>query len=169
MKTIEQFCSDHNACPEGRDWALANCKDMLEAWSTAKPTWVIWIATRPGVLTEREIKIFAVWCAKQVRPLITKPDIVKALDTVERYVEGKATEEELAWARHAACAVPETDFKSAYRTVASAIVCVSVFDWEVPETLKGVLYDLSAVVEDRDASKTAQAEWLRNNTQPNFN
>ena len=50
--TIEQFCDKFSACKEGKEWAMKNCHSMQEAWATAKPEWLIWIATREGVLTK---------------------------------------------------------------------------------------------------------------------
>jgi hypothetical protein len=29
MQTIQEFCARHDACRTGREWALANCNDML--------------------------------------------------------------------------------------------------------------------------------------------
>ena len=156
MKTIEQFCSDHRACPKGQEWALAHCKDMLEVWRTAKPTWLIWIATRPGVLTERELRLFAVWCARQVQHLLTDPRSIKAIDVAERYANGEATEEELEEAQDAAWHAA----REAKRSAAWAAVDVS----SAATTLA-----LAAVMTaDWAPDKTKQAEWLRNNTQPNF-
>jgi hypothetical protein len=49
---------------------------------------------------EREMRLFAVWCARQVQHLVTDPRSVAALDVAERYAAGLATREELeaAWA-----------------------------------------------------------------------
>ena len=154
MKTIEQFCSDHRACPEGQEWALANCKDMLEVWSTAKTDWLIWIATRPGVLTDRELRLFAIWCARQVQHLLTDPRSIKALDVAERYANGDATGEELAAAR-AAAIVADCD---AARAAA----------WDAARDAARAAARAAAWAADWEAARDAQAEWLRNNTQPNF-
>jgi hypothetical protein len=116
--SIEEFCDLHDACTDGRKWALANCTSMEDAWARLKPQWLLWVATRPGVLTDRELRKFEVWCARQVQHLMTDARSVAALDVVERHAEGLATDEEL----HAA----------------------------------------------RDAAWAAQAEWLRENTKPNF-
>jgi len=61
---IATFCRKHCACTEGSDWALANCRDMADAWDKLKPEWLIWVATRPGVLTERQHREFACWCVR---------------------------------------------------------------------------------------------------------
>ena len=97
--SIEEFCGLHEACDEGRKWALANCTSMEDAWAKLKPEWLLWVATRPGVLTDRELRKFAVWCARQVQHLMTDARSVAALDVAERHAEGLATDEELkaAW------------------------------------------------------------------------
>ncbi len=102
--TIHQFCNTHSACAEGRDWAVANCSSMQDAWEKLKPEWLLWVATRTGVLTDRELRLFAVWCARQVQHLMSDPRSVDAIDVAERYADGKATDDELAAARAAASA-----------------------------------------------------------------
>ena len=62
--TVKEFCDKHNACKEGKEWALANCKSMQDTWEKAKPEWVLWIATQVGVLTNKELRLFAVFCAR---------------------------------------------------------------------------------------------------------
>ena len=51
---------------------------------------------------EREWRLYAVWCARQVQHLMTDPRSLAALDVAERYAKGQATEAELHAARHAA-------------------------------------------------------------------
>ena len=51
---------------------------------------------------DRDIRLFAVWCARQVQHLMNDRRSVNALDVAERYANGLATEEELAAARDAA-------------------------------------------------------------------
>lgn len=51
---------------------------------------------------DREIRLFAVWCARQVQHLMTDPRSIAALDVAERFAHGLATQEELAAARVAA-------------------------------------------------------------------
>lgn len=104
MKTITEFCNLHNACAEGLEWSLANCADMSDAWAKLKPEWLIWVATRKGVLTDKELRLFAVWSARQVQHLMTDARSIAALDVAERYAHGQATTQELAAARAAAWA-----------------------------------------------------------------
>ena len=48
---------------------------------------------------DREIRLYAVWCARQVQHLMTDPRSLAALDVAERYAHALATDEELtvAW------------------------------------------------------------------------
>ena len=101
--TIEQFCDTHNACGEGREWALSNCSTMAEAWDKCEnPSWLIWIATRSGVFDDRTLRLFACWCARQVWHLLTDERSRNAVVVAERYADGKATSEELSAAESAA-------------------------------------------------------------------
>jgi hypothetical protein len=45
---------------------------------------------------DREWRLFAVWCARQVQHLMTDPRSVAALDVAERYARGEATDKELS-------------------------------------------------------------------------
>lgn len=55
---------------------------------------------------DREWRLFAVWCARQVQHMPTDPRILAALDVAERYARGEATDSELAaaWAAARAAA-----------------------------------------------------------------
>lgn len=49
---------------------------------------------------QREMRLYAVWCARQVQHLMSDARSIAALDVAERYANGQATEAELdaAWA-----------------------------------------------------------------------
>ena len=51
---------------------------------------------------DREIRLYAVWCARQVQHLMTDQRSLDALDAAERYANGQATVKELSVARDAA-------------------------------------------------------------------
>jgi hypothetical protein len=106
--TIKDFCRLHHACSEGRRWAIETDEPgMAELWEREdlKPAWRIWIATRPGVLTDRELRLFACWCCRhQVWHLLTDERSRHVVDVAELYAEGKATSDELAAAEDAAWA-----------------------------------------------------------------
>lgn len=60
MKPAE-FADMFRACQERREWAVANCATMDDAWATARPDWLVWIATQPGVLDDATLVRFAEW------------------------------------------------------------------------------------------------------------
>ena len=51
---------------------------------------------------DREIRLYAVWCARQVQHLMTDQRSIDALDVAERYANGQATQGELSAARSVA-------------------------------------------------------------------
>ena len=51
---------------------------------------------------DREIRLYAVWCARQVQHLMTDPVSLAALDVAERFANGEATDTERAAAWDAA-------------------------------------------------------------------
>jgi len=52
--------------------------------------------------SDKEIRLYAVWCARQVQHLMTDRRSLNALDVAERYANGLATDKELAAASDAA-------------------------------------------------------------------
>ena len=53
---------------------------------------------------QREMRLYAVWCARQVQHLMPDPRSVAALEIAERHANGQATDKELAAAADAAWA-----------------------------------------------------------------
>ena len=51
---------------------------------------------------QREMRLYAVWCARQAQHLMASPRSLAALDLAERYANGEATDDELAAAWDAA-------------------------------------------------------------------
>lgn len=98
--TIEGFCDLHDACHDWRRWALKNCESVRDAWERLPHNFLLWAATRPGVLTDKELRLFAVFCARQVQHMMTDPRSIAAIDVAERFAHGDASSEELAaaWA-----------------------------------------------------------------------
>jgi hypothetical protein len=134
--TIKEFMDKHRACREGRAWAEATCETMDDVWRWARPEWLLWVATRRGVLTDRELRLFAVWSARQVQHLMTDARSLAALDVAQRHANGDASDQELAAAWDAARAAARDAARDAARGAAGAAA------WD------------------------AQAEWLRSNTSP---
>ena len=118
--TIDEFCNEHKACADDRAWALANCTDMSDVWRTAKPAWLVWVATRPGVLTVRELRLFACFSVRQVWHRLTDERSRTAVEVAERFANGEATETELSAARDAAWAAERGAARAAERNAARA-------------------------------------------------
>ena len=57
---------------------------------------------------DREARLYAVWCARQVQHLMTDPRSLAALDVAERHANGEATDADLAAAETAARAAAKT-------------------------------------------------------------
>ena len=176
--TIHEFCRLHGACSEGRDWAIKNCQTMDNVWHTARPDWLVWVATRPGVLTDRDFRLFAVFAARRVQRLMTDPCSIAAIDIAERYAYGEATDEELsaAWdaasdaAQAAAEAAAEAAAKDAAWDAAWAAAWAAARDaaWAADRTAAEAAAWAAAEAAAQAAARDAQAAWLLANTTPNF-
>jgi hypothetical protein len=153
MITVEDFCNKFSACEDVVEWAMENCSDMNEVWLTAKPDWVIWIATRKGVLTDKELRLFAVFCARQDEHLFTDHRSINVIDVAERFAHGNATKDELNAARAAARAAASDAEWVAARAATKAAATASAY---------------AGFADEVGAAKDAQAQWLRVNTKPNF-
>ena len=178
MKTIEKFCKLHHACSEDREWALANCKDTRQVWDTARPEWLVWIATRPGVLTDNELRRFAIFCARNVEHLLTDERSRHAIDVAERFLNGNASAAELEAAARAAWAASRAADEVADAAAAWATWAAT---WAADITARAAwAADIAAAAAARAAwtaaadaaavagAAAAQAEWLRANTNPTF-
>ena len=62
---------------------------------------------------QREMRLYAVWCARQVQHLLTDPRSGAALDVAERHANGEATDAELAAAWTAASGAAWTAARAA--------------------------------------------------------
>ena len=57
---------------------------------------------------QREMRLYAVWCARQVQHLMTDPRSLAVLDVAEQHAHGQATDKELV----AACAAARAGARS---------------------------------------------------------
>jgi hypothetical protein len=77
---------------------------------------------------DREIRLFAVWCARQVQHLMKDPRSVAAIDMAERFAHGNATQQELSAARDAACNAACNAALDAARAVARTAAWAAAMD-----------------------------------------
>ena len=97
---------------------------------------------------DREIRLYGVWCARQVQHLMTDPRSIAALDMSERFANGEATSDELAAAGAAAWAV------------------VGDAEWDASRDASRAAAWTASRDESRDASRTAAraAAWAASRT-----
>ena len=109
MTTLEQIRS-HSPCETGWKRLL---KHLGKTKADDEPLPIIEILDSNGLDDalwclravdghDQEIRLYAVWCARQVEHLMTDPRSLNALDVAERYAHGAATPDELAAAGYAA-------------------------------------------------------------------
>jgi hypothetical protein len=80
-------------------------KEWVEKYRSIVPAKdIIWLLSRREFLSEKDLRLFAVWCTREVLKLIENSDerIVEACNVAERYANGQATKEELLAVHHAA-------------------------------------------------------------------
>ena len=150
--TIEEFCKTHEACEDGRKWAVKNCASMQEAWEKLPARWLIWVATCEKVLSEKELRLFAVHCARTVAHLLTDNRLIDAISVAERHAEGQATDEELLTAE----------------AVAWTAAMAASWAAEAAEAAAWTATMAAAGDAKENASYEHFAAYLRANTTPNF-
>jgi len=103
-KEIIDFCNKHDAAKHGFNTLIneLGCASMQDLWMTADINLLIWLATRPGVLSDGDLRIFSCFCVSQIWGLLTDIRSKNAVHVAEAYSVGKATEGELEAAAHAA-------------------------------------------------------------------
>ena len=69
---------------------------------------------------DREIRLYAVWCARQVQHMMTDPRSIAAIDVAERYACGHATEDDRRKALDAAWAARDAARDAAWDAAEAA-------------------------------------------------
>jgi hypothetical protein len=80
-------------------------KDWVEKYRGIIPDReIVWILLRKEFMSERNLRLFATWCAREALKLIKNPDprALSACDIAEEFANGKVTKEELLAAFNAA-------------------------------------------------------------------
>jgi len=62
----------------------------------------LWVILHTEFVSDKLMRLFAVWCARQVQHLMTDARSITALDVAEKFANGLATKDELFAARYAA-------------------------------------------------------------------
>ena len=110
MQTTLNKIRAHSPCAEGWRKLLAhlgktqpddeplNIATILDSNGLDDALWCL----RAVEGQDREIRLYAVWCARQVQHMMTDPRSIAVLDVAERFANGEATQAELNSARAAA-------------------------------------------------------------------
>ena len=155
--TLKQL-REHKACVEGYNKVVcmlsggafnADRKSYIR-FKHDEPISLVDIANNNGVCDalwatrcldeshDRDLRLYAVWCARQVQHLMTDQRSLYALDVAERYANGLATDEELKTARTAAeaartAAEAARTAALAARTAALAARTAALAAWDAAE------------------------------------
>lgn len=110
MKTTLNKIKDHSPCSEGWQKLLTNLGKtkaddealsilaILDSNGLEDALWAL--CAVDGY--EKEMRLFAVWCARRVQHLMKDERSIKAIDVAEAYANGNATQQELDAVRDAA-------------------------------------------------------------------
>ena len=103
-KSEMRFLREHRACTEAVDWLKANkIKSLSEAWEKCERSdWMLWLMAEYGIKDDRNYRLFACWCVRQVWHLLKDERSKKAVEVAEKYACGEATKEELSAAADSA-------------------------------------------------------------------
>ncbi len=80
----------------------------------------LWVAVRHQLLTDRQIHLYGLGCARLSEKYSTDPRVKECNDTVELYLAGKATKEQLSAARSAAWSAESAAWSAARSAARSA-------------------------------------------------
>ena len=103
-------------------------RHLAESWSgtvvdllkinAISPQDRLWVVCREELISAKTLRLFAVWCARQVEHLMTDERSIAALVVAEKFAHGEATKVELAAARDAAGAAARDAAGAAARAAA---------------------------------------------------
>jgi hypothetical protein len=174
--TVSKFLKHQKACKEGFKWATDNCSTMQDVWDTAKPDWLIWLATREGVCDEKMVHRFSCFCVREIWHLLKDERSKKAIEVKEKWIDGLVSDSELkdaaADAADAADAAAAAYAAAAYAAAAADAAAYAAAAADA--AADAAAYAAAAADADAaaaaaaDAAKKKQAKWLRDNCKPNF-
>jgi hypothetical protein len=122
-------------------------------------------------LSDKQLRLFAVRCARRVQHLMTDPRSIAALDVAERHANGQATDEELKVAREAAYVawdaalnvelVPIRAANFATRAATSAVALVTASDaaWFTASDAASAAGSVAAGEIDENSSCVTLQRW----------
>jgi hypothetical protein len=166
MRTTLNQIRAHSPCQDGWTKLL---RGLGKTAADDEPLWIDTILDYNGLDDalwclravegyDREIRLFAVWCARRVQHLMTDPRSVEALDVAERHARGEASDKELKAARSLAAAAWAAAGRAAGRAA-----CEAAESWAAAAGRAAEWAECAARAAgmDRNTERAAQAEELR--------
>ncbi len=144
-----EVVKDENEELSVKEW-VAKYRDLVKDKSD-----IIWLLCNKLYMSEKDIRLFTVWNAREALKLVDNPDprSIEACNVAERYANGKATREELLAAREdawdATYAAWNTASAAAYAATAS-VTANAAAAWTTANTAAN-----TAATATRDATRAA--------------
>jgi hypothetical protein len=172
MKTTLNKIRKHSPCHDGWEKLL---RGLNKTRPDAKIIWIdtvldlnglddaLWCLRAVGGC-DREIRLYAVWCARRVQDLMVDPRSIAALDVAERHARNEASDEELAAVdARATAAVASLTWAAAPASYAarSAAAAATAAAWMSDAAAWAAVAVGSASVDAGNAERAAQADELR--------
>ena len=158
--TPTEFLTQKKACEAGRDYAMG-FKTMAEVWDNCpRGDWLLWILQKLRITPERELRLFACWCAEQAKP--TDPRSLTAIAVSRRYAMGEATLSELRAASDAAYAASDAAAYAASDAAADAAADAAYAAYAAADPAADAYAAAAAAARAADvAARQAQASHFR--------
>ena len=154
-----EVVKDENEELPVREW-VAKYRNLVKDKSD-----IIWLLCNKLYMSDKDMRLFAVWCAREALKLVANPDprSVNACDVAERYANGEATDEELAAARDAAWTASDaaSDAARAASDAASdAARAASDAAWAAARAAaRAATWDARAAAQDAARAAARAATW----------
>jgi hypothetical protein len=144
-------------------------KQWIEKYMNVVPAKdILWLLLRKEFMPEKDLRLFAVWCAREALKLIENPDkrSVNACNVAERYANGEATKEELLSAYDAAHNAANDAYIDDHNAHASVLVAYYAATYAARDTANAAYYAADAASDAASyagvyyAARDAQLEQL---------
>ena len=167
MKTTLRKIREHSPCREGWEKLL---RSLGKTQADDEPLSIATVVESNGLDDalwclravgghDKELRLYAVWCARQVQHLMTDRRSLEALDVAEAYAHGNATVAELDEARAEASAAESAATRAAARAEARAArAAASAAAWDEARAAASAAAGAEAWAAWTEASAAAWAE-----------
>lgn len=125
---------------------IGSASDILRH-DTIPPCDKLWVVCQEELIDAKTLRLFAVWCARQVKHLLTDQRSNDVLIVAEKFANGTATTSELAAARDAARA-------AAWAAARNAVDAA----WAAADAARAAVWDAADAAADAVADAAADAQ-----------